>query len=314
MLYYSQKKLNMIFIFCEVPSMAKTLLFIYNPRAGRTRSSAPLFEAVAHFGEAGYLVSLRQTECQGHAAELAEEEGPKFDRVVCCGGDGTLNETVSGLMRLDAPPPLGYIPGGSTNDFAASLSLPADPVQAAEQIVTSEGKRLDVGTFNGRPFVYVASFGAFTKASYSASQSIKNDLGHLAYILEGVRDLSTLRHYQATVTTEDEIFDGEFLFGAVTNSTSVGGLMKLHKEQVVLDDGLFELLQIPNPASAAELQELIRCLILQDFTGGGVIFRHVPSVTVETPEGFPWTLDGEFGSGAEKVEIKNLRQRLNFLL
>ena len=295
-------------------AMAKTLLLIVNPRAGRTRSMAPMFDAVARFSEAGYLVSVRYTAYPGHAAEIVEAEGADFDRVICGGGDGTLNETVRGVMGLEAPSPLGYIPGGSTNDFAASLALPADPVLAAEQINASEGKLLDVGTFNGRPFVYVASFGAFTKASYSASQSIKNDLGHLAYILEGVRDLSTLRPYPATVTTEEEIFDGEFLFGAVTNSTSVGGLMKLHKEQVVLDDGLFELLLIPNPASAAELQELIRCLILQDFTGGGAIFRHVPSVTVETPEGFPWTLDGEFGSGAEKVEIKNLRQRLKFLL
>ena len=116
------------------------------------------------------------------------------------------------------------------------------------------------------------------------------------------------------MTTEEELFDGEFLFGAVTNATSVGGLMKLNKEQVILDDGLFELLLIPAPANAAQLQELIRCLILQDFTGSGIIFRHVPAVTVETPEGFPWTLDGEFGSGAERVEIQNLPRRLEFLL
>ena len=294
--------------------MAKTLLFIVNPRAGRTRSMAPLFDAVARFCEAGYLVSVRYTACAGHAAELVEELGSQFDRIVCCGGDGTLNEAVRGVMTLSSPPPLGYIPGGSPNDFAASLTLPSDPLQAAQHIIDSEGRRLDVGTYNDRPFVYVASFGAFTRASYTAPQSIKNDLGHLAYILQGVRDLSTLRPYRATVTTEEEIFDGEFLFGAVTNATSVGGLMKLQKEQVVLDDGLFELLLIPNPTNALELQELIRCLVLQDFTGSGVVFRHVPAVTVETPEGFPWTLDGEYGCGAERVEIKNLRQRLEFLL
>lgn len=294
--------------------MAKTLLLIVNPRAGRTRSMAPMFDAVAHFCEAGYLVSVRRTAYPGHASEIVEEEGERFDRIVCCGGDGTLNETVRGVMTLASPPLLGYIPGGSTNDFAASLSLPADPVQAAARITASDGKKLDVGTFNGRPFVYVASFGAFTRASYAAPQSIKNDLGHLAYILEGVRDLSTLRPYPATVTTEEEIFDGEFLFGAVTNATSVGGLMKLQKEQVVLDDGLFELLLIPNPTNAMELQELIRALVMQDFTGGGVVFRHIPAVTVETPEGFPWTLDGEYGSGAERVEIRNLPRQLGFLL
>ena len=294
--------------------MAKTLLLIVNPRAGRTRSSAPLFEAAARFCQAGYLLSIRQTQHPGHATEIAQEEGPLFDCVICCGGDGTLNETVSGLMRLDNPPPLGYIPCGSTNDFAASLELSADPVQAAERIIDSQGRQLDVGSFNGRPFVYVASFGAFTRVSYSAPQSIKNDLGHLAYLLEGVKDLSTLRPYRAAVTTGDEIFDGSFLFGAVTNATSVGGLMKLQKEQVVLDDGLFELVLIPNPTNAAELQALIRSLVLQDFEGAGVIFRHVSSVRVHTPEAFPWTLDGEYGAGAEDVTIENLPRRLEFLL
>lgn len=294
--------------------MAKTLLLIVNPRAGRTRSMAPMFDAVARFCEEGWLVSVRKTAYPGHAAEIVEEEGADFDRIVCCGGDGTLNETVRGAMTLASPPPLGYIPSGSTNDFAASLSLPSDPLQAAGQILSSEGKRLDVGTFNGRPFVYVASFGAFTRTSYSAPQNIKNDLGHLAYILEGVRDLSSLRPYPATVATEEEVFDGDFLFGAITNATSVGGLMKLHKDQVVLDDGMFEMLLVPNPASAAELQELIRSLVLQDFTKGGVVFRHVPAVSVTTPEGFPWTLDGEYGSGAEQVEIRNLPRRLKFLI
>ena len=148
---------------------------------------APLFEAVAHFGEEGYLVSVRQTLHPGHATELAEAEGGQFDRVVCFGGDGTLNEVVNGLMRLPSPPPLGYIPGGSTNDFAASLELSADPLQTARRITASPGKPLDVGLYNGRPFVYVASFGAFTRVSYSAPQSIKNDLGHLAYLLGGSR-------------------------------------------------------------------------------------------------------------------------------
>lgn len=294
--------------------MAKTLLLIVNPRAGRTRSMDPMFQAVTHFGEEGYLVSVRRTAYPGHAVELVEQEGMNFDRIVCFGGDGTLNETVRGAMSLENPPPIGYIPGGSTNDFAASLSLPSDPLEAAQKITASAGKRLDVGTFNQRPFIYVASFGAFTKTSYSAPQSVKNDLGHLAYILEGVRDLSTLRPYPAAVATDEEIFDGEFLFGAVTNSTSLGGLMKFQKDQVVMDDGLFEMVLVPNPTSAAELQELIVTLVTQDFTRGGVIFRHVPSLTVTTPEGFPWTLDGEYGPGAEKVEIKNLRQRLEFLL
>lgn len=293
--------------------MAMTLLFIVNPRAGRARSGAALFDAVTHFCEAGYLVSIRRTKGPYDATQIVLDEGANFDRIVCFGGDGTLNEVTNGVLQLQSPPPLGYIPGGSTNDFAASLGLPSNPLECAKRITESRGRMLDVGTFNRRPFVYVASFGAFTKASYSTSQSIKNELGHLAYILEGVKDISTLRPYPATVITEDEVFDGKFLFGAITNSTSVGGLMKLKEDTVVLDDGQFELLLIPNPTSALELQALIRSLLLQDFSSG-VIFRHVSQVTVRSREAFPWTLDGEYGSGAEEVEIRNLHQKLQFLL
>ena len=294
--------------------MSKTLLMIVNPTAGKRRSRSFFFDIISIFSEAGYLVSLRQTRGPGDAVRLAREEGAHFDLVICYGGDGTLNQTVNGLLELPASPPVGYIAGGSTNDFAASLRLPDQPLEAAKQILSSPGRRLDVGTFNGRPFVYVASFGAFTKASYSAPQSAKNDLGHLAYILEGVKDLSTLRPYEAAVTADGETFSGGFLFGAVTNATSVGGLMKLPEDQVVLDDGRFELLLIPNPKSAMELQALLRSLLLQDFSGDGVIFRHVSDIAIETPERFPWTLDGEYGPGEEQVAIRNLRQKLLFLL
>ena len=315
MLYCVRRFFIKLFSICEVPfGYGKHPPIYCQSRAGRTRSTAPLFDAVAHFCASGYLVDLRLTQAREDATRLARELGGKFDAVVCCGGDGTLNETVTGLMDLPSPPPLGYIPAGSTNDFAASLHLPDQPLEAARVITASGGRPLDVGSFNGRPFIYVASFGAFTRASYSAPQNVKNDLGHLAYILEGVKDLSTLRPYRASVATEEECFDGEFLFGAVTNATSVGGLVKLKEDQVCLDDGLFELLLIPNPKSIADLQGLARSLLLQDFTGGGVIFRHVHTLTVQTPEDLPWALDGEFDPGGAQVEIHNLHRRLTFLI
>ena len=293
--------------------MAKTLLFIVNPRAGRTRTPVPFFDIVSAFGEEGWLLSVRQTSGRGDATRFIVQDGAHFDAVVCCGGDGTLNEAVNGILQLPSPPPLGYIPCGSTNDFAASLRLPSQPMEAARQIMASRGELLDVGLFNQRPFVYVASFGAFTSASYSAPQSVKNQLGHLAYILQGVKDLASLRPYHAVITTEEETFSGDFLFGAVTNATSVGGLMKLREELVQLDDGQFELFLVPNPKTVAELQILIRSLLTQDYTGEGFIFRHTSRLSVDCQDQFPWALDGEFDPGARKVEISNEHKKLNFL-
>ena len=297
--------------------MSKKLLFIVNPRAGRNKSRAPLFDAAAIYSEAGYLVSIRLTRRHGDATELAQSLGADFDLIVCHGGDGTLNETVNGLMRLPAEkrPLLSYLPGGSTNDFAASLSISPEPALAAQSAMRMKPCRLDVGRFGDKHFVYVASFGAFTKTSYSVPQDIKNVFGHFAYILGGVRDLDTLRPYRMRLTADGEVFDGEFLFGAVSNSTSIAGMMKLSPADVGLNDGVFELLLVPVPKTPEQLQALILALMSQDYEGGsGLIFRHVRAVTAETGENIPWTLDGEFAPGAPRVDISIEEGGLELLL
>ena len=292
--------------------MAKTLLLIVNPKAGKRRSRSFFFDVISLFCQAGYLVDLQQTQCPGDAVRIAREEGGKYDLVVCYGGDGTLSQTVNGLMVLPCHPPLGYIAGGSTNDFAASLGLPADPVDTARRILASGGRRLDVGRFNGTHFIYVASFGAFTKASYSAPQDMKNELGHLAYIIEGVKDLSTLRFYRARIEADGEVFDGRFLFGAVANATSIGGLMKLSQDDVIMDDGKFEMLLIPEPKTLTALNDMLRALLLQEFDDAntGLIMRHVSHISVTTEESLSWTLDGEPSVPSQYVEIDNLQQQL----
>ena len=286
--------------------MDKKLLFIVNPRAGKNKSRAPLFDAAAIYSEAGYLISIRETRRRGDATRLVERCGGDYDLIVCHGGDGTLNETVNGLMKLPAErrPQVSYLPGGSTNDFAASLNISADPAVAARSAMRLRPRRLDVGNFGGKHFVYVASFGAFTRTSYSVPQDAKNVLGHFAYILGGVRDLDTLRPYKMKLTADGEVFDGEYLFGAVSNSTSIAGLMKLPPEHVGFNDGVFELLLVPVPKTPAQLQSLTRALMNQDYGGGeGLIFRHVRDVTAETEDNIPWSLDGEYVPGAPRVEI-----------
>lgn len=286
--------------------MEKKLLFIVNPRAGKTKSRAPLFDAVSIYSEAGYLVCVKQTKRRGDATRFAAELGTDFDLVVCHGGDGTLNETVNGLMRLpkERRPLVSYLPGGSTNDFAASLNISSDLAVAAQSAMRMEKRDLDVGVFGSRNFVYVASFGAFTRTTYTVPQDIKNMFGHFAYMLEGAKDLETLRPYRMTITADGEPIRGEYLFGAVSNSTSIAGLMKISPEKVSFNDGQFELLLVPVPKSPQAVQALIRALVYQDYESSeGLIFRHVKHVVAETEENIPWTLDGEYAPGAPRIEI-----------
>ena len=292
----------------------KSLLLIFNPKAGRSKPRGPLFDAVALLSEGGYLVRIHRTTAAGDAAETAAREGGKYDLVVASGGDGTLNEVISGLSRLDHPPLLGYLPQGTTNDFAASLRIPPDPEQAAAAILRHQVQVLDIGQWNQRSFAYVASFGAFTKSSYSAPQAAKNALGHFAYILEGMKDLNSLRPYRVQLTADGENLDGEYLFGAVCNSTSIGGLMKLDPGRVVLDDGKFELLLIPNPKNALDLQNLVLNLLNQNYDGQGLVFRHVSSLRLETEEELPWSLDGEYAPSVPVVDIVNRQRALRMLL
>ena len=257
---------------------------------------------------------MRETKGPGDATRFARDLGPDFDTVVCYGGDGTLNETISGLMQLERKPPLGYLPSGSTNDFAATLHIPAAPYLAADIIAQGTPIALDVGRHNERYFSYVASFGAFTRASYSAPQETKNALGHFAYILEGMKNLDSLRPYHCRVTADEETVEDDFIFGSVCNSTSLAGLVKLDPKRVHMDDGMFELILLRMPKTALDLQNLITALNRMDYDYPGVIFRHVRSVTVTTREDIPWSLDGEYAPSAPRVEIRNLHSAVQLMI
>ena len=293
--------------------MDKTLLFIVNPRAGKTKSSAPLFDAVATFGRAGYLVRVMLTQAAGDAARFAAQWGGDYDLVVCAGGDGTLNETLSGLMQLENRPPVGYLPNGSTNDFAASLRIPSSVQQAARAAVEGTPHPLDLGAHNDRYFSYVASFGAFTKASYSASQETKNALGHLAYLIEGVKNLQTLRPYPMRFEADGQLFEGDYLFGAISNSTSIAGLVKLDGDLVKLNDGLLEVLLIRYPQSLDELGRIAISLNMQNYDNPAITLIQARRVRVENPEHTPFTLDGEYGSDDQEIVIENVPGAIRLL-
>ena len=292
----------------------KKLLLIVNPRAGKNKSKEPLYDAIARLSEGGYLIRVAETRGRGDATRFAREMGPEYDVVACYGGDGTLNETISGLMELENRPVLGYLPAGSTNDFAATLRIPAVPYMAADIINAGAPMALDVGRHNGRYFSYVASFGAFTKASYSAPQEIKNALGHFAYILEGIKSLDSLRPYHCRVTADEEVIEGDFIFGSVCNSTSLGGLVKLDPNRVRMDDGVFELVLLRMPKTALDLTNLLLSLKQMQYDNPGIFFRHASRVTVETKDDLPWSLDGEYAPSAPAVQIENCHGAIRLLV
>ena len=293
----------------------KRLLLIMNPAAGTKRANPHLAEILSIFGQAGYECMTYMTQKRGDGTLMAAKYAKEMDLIACIGGDGTFNEVISGVVSVGADTPIGYIPAGSTNDFAASLNLPKNVLQAAQDIVEGRPVPYDVGRFQDRYFTYVASFGAFTKTSYATSQSVKNALGHLAYILGGIKELSSLRRYHVAMTLDDgEREEGDYIFGAISNSTSVGGILTLDPEIVDMNDGRFELLLVKYPSNMSALAEVVLALSAQDYSSPALIFRPARKLLVEADPGMDWTLDGEFAKGSASIEIENLRSAVRIMV
>ena len=291
----------------EEVSCMKKMLFVMNPYSGMRRAVRYLVDIIAMFNRADYEVITHMTGGQGDAENVVREIAPRVDLVVCCGGDGTFNETISGILKSGADVPVGYIPAGSTNDFASSMNLSTNVLQAAKEILDGEPVSYDIGKFGDRYFSYVASFGAFTKASYNTPQSIKNALGHTAYVLEGITELSQIRKEHVRMEIDGQVIEDDFLFGAISNSTSVGGILTLDPGQVDMRDGKFELLLVRAPRSLGELTECIQALQSQRYDNCAMLtFRSTHAVKVQADPEMIWTLDGERADGAEEIDVRNL--------
>lgn len=294
--------------------MKKRLLFVFNPHSGKAQIKNQLLDIVDVMVKAEYEVTIYPTQAQGDAIHKVETEAGDYDMVVCSGGDGTLDEVVTGMMRRTEKVPLGYIPAGSTNDFATSLGIPKDMVKAAENAVRGRAFPCDIGAFNRDYFVYVAAFGLFTEVSYKTSQEWKNVLGHAAYILEGVRSLHDIPAYLMQVEYNNTRIQDEFIYGMISNSTSVGGFKGMTGKDVLLDDGVFEVTLIKKPRNPIELNEIIASLInLVDDTDMVYSFK-TDEVKFTAKNTIPWTLDGEFGGDQTEVVIKNLSQAVQIMV
>lgn len=289
------------------------MLFIMNPFAGMRKANRHLADIIATFNRADYEVRVHMTAGQGDAAAVAAQNAANVDLIVCAGGDGTFNETINGVLESGADTPIGYIPCGSTNDFAASLKLPTNPVKAAQLIVEGSPKRYDVGKFGSRHFSYVASFGAFTRASYATPQNVKNALGHTAYLLEGIQEISQLRPSHVRIELEGRVIEDDFLFGAISNSISVGGILTLDPKQVDMTDGKFELLLVRAPKDLLEVSECVVALQKQQYNCAMMTFVSASRLTVYADPQMLWTLDGEREEGHSVVEVENLHHAIRLI-
>ena len=295
----------------------KRLLFIYNPHAGKELLKPKLSDVIDIFVKAGYEVVVYPTQAYRDAYKKVKKyKAEDYDLVVCSGGDGTLDEVVTGMMKRDPDTrtPIGYIPTGTTNDFASSLHIPRKLLEAADNAVNGTVFACDVGKFNKGIFVYVAAFGLFTDVSYETKQSMKNALGHLAYVLEGAKRLFNITSYKIKVTHDGETIEDEFIYGMVTNSRSVGGVRNMIGDQVGFNDGLFEVTLIKTPKNPIELQEIITALMTKQMDSPFMYTFKSGHITFQSMEEIPWTLDGEYGGEHEEVVIENLNKQLKIMV
>ena len=292
----------------------KKMLFIYNPKAGKAQIRNKLADILDVFTKGGYEITVYPTQRSEDAMEKTEKRSKEYDIVVCSGGDGTLDEVVTGMIRSGFRTPIGYIPAGSTNDFGGSLGLPKNMVRAAENIVNGNDFACDVGSFNEDVFVYIAAFGLFTDVSYETGQDMKNVLGHMAYLLEGMKKLRDIKSYHMKITTQDTVIEDDFLYGMITNSVSVGGFKGITGKYVDLSDGMFEVTLVKVPRSLDELNQTLAALAQRDIDTAQMYCFKTSWLKVETEEEVAWTLDGEFGGRHTEIVIENQKQALHIMV
>lgn len=291
----------------------KKLLFLVNPHAGKSEIKGKALDVIDLFIRNGYEVVVHTTQRQLEVSKFVAEQACGYNHVVACGGDGTLNEVVSGLMACEKRPTLGYIPAGTVNDFASSLGLSKNILQAAQTAVCGKRFSCDIGAFNDRYFTYIAAFGAFTDVSYQTSQPAKNLLGRVAYILEGITRLPAIKAYHMKVLHDGQTVEGDFLFGMVSNSRSVGGFPLTGNLDISMNDGLLEVLLVRNPQNAIQAQQLLNSILRKEFDSEFIIGFHTQTLEVEAPDPVPWTLDGEFGGDIKTANIQNCHKAIEIL-
>ena len=290
------------------------ILFLYNPHAGKGKIKNTLSDIIELFVNADYEITIHSTKGRNDAKEVTMEKGSEYDIVVASGGDGTLSEVINGIMTLEKRPYVGFIPAGTTNDFAMNFKIPKTGVNAAKAVVLGKPFPYDIGEFIGHYFHYVASFGLFANVAYSTPQAFKNAMGRVAYILEGARSLAKVKSYNMRIEYDSNVIEDDFIFGMISNANSVGGFKSITGKNVALNDGLFEVMLIKMPQNIIELQSIMNALLMMDMRNNYIYKFKASNIKIIPDEEIEWTLDGEFGGKLKEVNIINHKQAINFLV
>ncbi len=294
--------------------MKKKILLIINPVAGKMKSKTALFDIVQTLCSLDCVPTVEITKRRGDASAIAEREAGSYDIIACCGGDGTLNEVINGVVSSKKNVSIGYIPAGTTNDFANSIGIPTTVKKSAELIATGKPCPIDIGMCGDKYFSYIASFGAFTAASYGASQAAKNVLGHFAYVLDGMKELTQIKGIDLKFEAGGKKYSGEYCFGGITNSTSVAGIVKLKSDAVDMSDGLFEVVMVRMPKTIADLNSIVSAVTASNFENCRMIdYFKADSIKLTMPDNMSMTLDGECYKCGGDVKIKNLKQKITII-
>ena len=286
------------------------LFFVFNPKAGKEKIKSKLGDIIELFSMEGNKITVAATTKRGDATEVVKNLPDGYDRVICSGGDGTLDEVVMGMKERKNKLPIGYIPAGSTNDFASSVGIPSRINDAAKVAIGDKLIKCDVGEFNDKSFIYVAAFGAFTEVSYETPQDLKNKLGHAAYVIMALKHLIEIKSYKMRIETEHMTIEDEFIYGMITNSDSIGGIKNITGKNINLCDGLFEVTLIRKPKLATDLNSVMVALMDRDYTSKDLYYFKADKLKITCDEEVPWTLDGEFGGNEKEVVIENIKEAL----
>ena len=294
----------------EMNNLKKKILLIVNPCSGKTKTRIGLADIIKRFSADEYEITAKETTCRGDATNIVKENVEGHDLVVCCGGDGTLNETINGIMDMPKRVPVGYVPSGTTCDFATTLGIAANADIATDIIKNGETNDYDIGLFNNRYFSYIATFGAFTQNSYSTPQKLKNRFGHAAYVVSAAKEIKDIHGIHMKVEYDGGVIEDDFCFGSISNSSSIAGMFNLREEDVRLNDGKFEVFLV-RKMNIFKLVKTILEVMNQKYDPKKVLYAQTTKIRLSSPdESVSWSLDGEFGGSHKEVMIHNLERAI----